>query len=88
MRAGMSRFPSVCLLPCLASAVLWGCGPSAESNARAPAPAVNQVAAPPPAQPMKMVCRNSQSGKKAVCGTPNAVMVGMEPATNAAEPAR
>jgi hypothetical protein len=35
---------------------------------------------PPPARPMKMVCRNSQSGRKVACGTPDAVMVGMEPA--------
>jgi hypothetical protein len=35
--------------------------------------------APPPARPMKMVCRNSQDGRKVPCGSPNAVMVGMEP---------
>jgi hypothetical protein len=28
---------------------------------------------------MKMVCRNSQTGAKAQCGSPNAVMVGMAP---------
>jgi hypothetical protein len=37
---------------------------------------------------MVMVCRNSQTGQKAECGTPNAVMVGMKPETggNAASP--
>jgi hypothetical protein len=45
--------------------------------------------APSPAQNMVMVCRNSQTGQKAECGTPNAVMVGMKPETggNVASPA-
>ncbi len=46
-------------------------------------PPVAQVQAPPaaaPAKPMKMVCRNSQTGAKAECGSAGAVMVGMEPA--------
>ncbi|HEY1415630.1 MAG TPA: hypothetical protein VGF42_07060 [Caulobacteraceae bacterium] len=38
-------------------------------------------AATQPAQNMVMVCRNSQTGQKAECGTPNAVMVGMKPET-------
>src|SRR5579863_9108790 len=37
------------------------------------------AAAPPPTQAMEMVCRNSQTGQKVECGTPNAVMVGMRP---------
>ena len=47
------------------------------------APAARQAVAPPPPPPpaknMVMVCRNSQTGQKAACGTPNAVMVGMKP---------
>jgi hypothetical protein len=45
-------------------------------------------AAAPPAQNMVMVCRNSQTGQKAECGTPDAVMVGMKPETggNVASP--
>jgi hypothetical protein len=40
-----------------------------------------QVSAPPVAAPAKMVtmvCRNSQTGAAAECGTPNAVMVGVK----------
>ena len=45
----------------------------------APKPAPAPVAAPaPPAKKAVMVCRNSQTGAKAECGTPNAVMVGMK----------
>jgi hypothetical protein len=60
----------------LACSALWACGPSpgagrTQSSAAAPAP---------PAKPMKMICKNSQNGLKAACGTPSAVMVGMEPA--------
>ena len=85
----MPRFVFISLLPPLACAGVWACSPSAGSSTPIPARAVNQAAPQPPAaQPMKMVCRDSQSGKKAVCGTPNAVMVGMEPAGAAAEPAR
>jgi hypothetical protein len=57
---------------------LAGCG-------RAPAGRAPSAVAPPPstapAAPAKhytMVCRNSQSGRKVECGTPNAVMVGMK----------
>ena len=50
---------------------------SASENASVNAPA--NAAAPPPAQNMVMVCRNSQTGQKVECGTPNAVMVGMKP---------
>ncbi len=48
--------------------------PQAAASTAAPNPA---AAAPPKLQ--KMICRNSQTGAKAECGTPNAVMVGMEP---------
>jgi hypothetical protein len=58
--------------------VLAACSPKpAAPLAAEPA----QVAAPPkPAAPpklVKMICRNSQTGKSVECGTPNAVMVGM-----------
>ncbi|HEV7159202.1 MAG TPA: hypothetical protein VGN38_12655 [Caulobacteraceae bacterium] len=33
---------------------------------------------PPPAKKATMICRNSQTGAKAECGTPNAVMVGIK----------
>ena len=56
---------------------LTACSKPAEP-APAPAPAAAQ-AAPAPAKPMKMVCRNSQDGRKVACGTPGAVMVGMTP---------
>jgi hypothetical protein len=48
-----------------------GRGPSAV----APPPAAAQ---PAPAKHYTMVCRNSQTGRKVECGTPNAVMVGMK----------
>jgi len=62
----------------LALASLGGCDQPAPPRAPAPAPA---PAAPPspPAKMAKMVCRNSQTGAKAECGTPNAVMVGVAP---------
>jgi hypothetical protein len=61
---------------------LGACSKPAET-APPPAPAAAPqpaAAAAAPAKPMKMVCRNSQTGAKAECGSPNAVMVGMEPA--------
>ena len=52
-----------------------GCQKTVPAN-----PPVAQVAAPPvaaaPAKMVTMVCRNSQTGAAAECGTPNAVMVG------------
>ena len=50
------------------------------SNERAPPPPAAAVAPAPPAPAKKavMVCRNSQTGAKAECGTPNAVMVGIK----------
>jgi len=63
------------LIPILG--LLAACSPKPE----APPPVAAKVAAPPtPAAPpklVKMVCRNSQTGKSVECGTPNAVMVGM-----------
>lgn len=58
------------------------------STQSAPDNASVNVAAPP-AQTMVMVCRNSQTGQKAECGSPDAVMVGMKPETggNVASPA-
>jgi hypothetical protein len=65
----------------IALAALGACSKSSET---APPPAAAAAvqpapAAAPPAKPMKMVCRNSKTGAKAECGSPNAVMVGMEP---------
>jgi hypothetical protein len=62
-------------------------GSLSQSTQSAPDNSTVNVAAPP-AQNMVMVCRNSQTGQKAECGTPNAVMVGMKPETdgNAASP--
>ncbi len=58
---------------------LWACSP-APAHAPTPAAAVNRTAPPaPPPKMMRMICRNSQDGRKVECGTPNAVMVGMEP---------
>lgn len=70
---------------------LWAAGALALSLVflaacgRAPAdratPAAAPAASPAPPAPAKhytMVCRNSQNGRKAECGTPNAVMVGMK----------
>jgi hypothetical protein len=64
-------------------ALTTGLGACSKPADTAPAPVAEAApaAAPaPPAKPMKMVCRNSQTGANAECGTPNAVMVGMEPA--------
>lgn len=67
-------------LSMVALAALSACSkPTEPAPAPAPAPAAAAQPAPSPAKPMKMVCRNSQTGAKAACGTPNAVMVGMEP---------
>ena len=52
---------------------------------RPPAPAAPPKPAPAPASTpapaaknATMICRNSQTGAKAECGTPNAVMVGIK----------
>jgi len=66
--------PALTFLP-LTLCALWSCSPAPQ--AKAPPPAPPPVAAAP-AKMMKMVCRNSQTGEKVECGTPNAVMVGMK----------
>ena len=59
-----------------ACAVLGACSPP---PAAAPKPAAAAVDRPaPPAKAAVMICRNSQTGAKAECGTPGAVMVGMK----------
>ena len=61
----------------LALCALCACSPRPRPPRRlrrslaAPAP-------PPPAKKATMICRNSQTGAKAVCGTRNAVMVGIK----------
>jgi hypothetical protein len=59
---------------------LFACSPAPPPAApKAPAvPAAVAPAPPPPAGKTVMICRNSQTGAKAECGTPNAVMVGMK----------
>ena len=56
--------------------VLASCGP-APRPAPAPPPRA-AVTPPPPAKMATMICRNSQTGAKVECGTPNAVMVGIK----------
>ena len=64
----------------VSSLALSACGP-APGTADAPPPPVSAASvAAPPAKPMVMVCKNSQTGADAKCGTPAAVMVGMKPA--------
>ncbi len=75
----MTRFIFSIASLSLACSALWACGPSPGAG-RAQSSAVAPTPPPPAARPMKMICKNSQNGLKAVCGTPNAVMVGMEPA--------
>ncbi|HXV00610.1 MAG TPA: hypothetical protein VG166_08935 [Caulobacteraceae bacterium] len=60
---------------------LAACSPAPPPAAPKAPGAPAAAAAPTPAAPAKktvMVCRNSQTGAKAECGTPNAVMVGMK----------
>ena len=68
--------PRACVLA-LTFASLWACSPAPQSPApQAPAP--KPVVATPPAKKAVMICRNSQTGAKAECGTANAVMVGIK----------
>lgn len=53
-------------------------GAGSQTSQSAPQNAAVNAAAPP-AKSMVMICRNSQTGQKVECGTPNAVMVGMKP---------
>ena len=55
---------------------LASCGPAPQPTPAPPPKAT--VAPPPPAKMATMVCRNSQTGAKVECGTPNAVMVGIK----------
>ena len=74
------------LLVCVAVLALAACqktapapaAPAQNPPAAATAAAPDAAAANPPKME-KMICRNSQTGAKAECGTPGAVMVGMEP---------
>ncbi len=61
-----------------------GCG--RDQGAVAPTAAPVSAPAPPPSPPPaaarakkpRMICRDSQTGAKARCGAPNAVLVGVE----------
>jgi hypothetical protein len=79
----MNRIPLPFAAPFISIVALAALGACSKSPETAPTPAPVAAAQPAPAapaaKPMKMVCRNSQTGAKAVCGSPNAVMVGMEP---------
>ena len=57
--------------------LLAACSPKPEAPPPAPAKVVAPAAPAAPPKVLKMVCRNSQTGKSVECGTPNAVMVGM-----------
>ena len=62
-----------------ACGALSACSPPPRAAVSKPSPApVATPAPPPPAKKAIMVCRNSQTGAKAECGAPNAVMVGMK----------
>ena len=71
----------VAYLPCVFIAMsLAACQPKSVPANPPPPP---QAAAPPPppavqSKMVTMVCRNSQTGASAECGTPNAVMVGVK----------
>ena len=66
------RLPAVACLLALAA-----CSPAPVHQAAAPK-AAPAPPPPPPAKKATMICRNSQTGAKAECGTPNAVMVGIK----------
>ena len=57
--------------------LLAACSPKPAAPPPAPAKVVAPVAPAAPPKLVKMICRNSQTGKSVECGTPNAVMVGM-----------
>ena len=57
--------------------LMAACSPKPAAPPPAPAKAAAPVAPAAPPKLVKMVCRNSQTGKSVACGTPNAVMVGM-----------
>jgi invasion protein IalB len=62
----------------LSLVLLAACGRTAAGRAPSAAAPPPAAAPPAPAKHYTMVCRNSQNGRKAECGTPNAVMVGMK----------
>ena len=62
----------------LCALALAACSPAPQRQAAAPTAAPAPPPPPPPAKKATMICRNSQTGAKAECGTPNAVMVGMK----------
>jgi hypothetical protein len=64
-------------LPILLGALaLTACQKTVPANP--PPPPQAAAPAPAPAKMVTMVCRNSQTGASAECGTPNAVMVGVK----------
>ena len=67
----------------LALVSLWACSPAPRSNSppthATPAAAPRTALPTAPPKRYKMVCRNSQTGAAAACGTPGAVMVGIKP---------
>ncbi len=72
----MTRARDLAIPMFLVVLALMGCQKSVPAN---PPPPQAAAPAPAPAAPPKMVtmvCRNSQTGASAECGTPNAVMVG------------
>ena len=70
----MSRATALSCL--LAATALAACQPkTVPAN---PPPPQAAAPTPPPAKMATMICRNSQTGASAECGTPNAVMVGMK----------
>jgi hypothetical protein len=71
----MSRAVALCCL--LAATALAACQPKTVP-ANPPVPPQAAAPPPPPAKMATMVCRNSQTGASAECGTPNAVMVGIK----------
>jgi hypothetical protein len=77
LRAARVAFPV--LFSALLLEALAACDPPPPPKAAPPPPAAPSPP-PAPATKMKMICRSSQTGVKAECGTPGAVMVGMEPA--------
>ncbi|HEY2178802.1 MAG TPA: hypothetical protein VGH15_09495 [Caulobacteraceae bacterium] len=69
------------VIAAIACGLAAACSPAPPPAApKAPAAPAAAAPAPPPTPARKtvMICRNSQTGAKAECGTPGAVMVGMK----------
>jgi hypothetical protein len=62
----------------LCTLALAACSPAPVHQAPATPAATPAPPPPPPAKKATMICRDSQTGAKAECGTPNAVMVGIK----------